>query len=159
MIKTFVAALFLINGLSARAFFNEPRFDTVHVTIPAPVTTLVVNDDITVILTNESGKEITVAVAEEQSIPVQVELESGTLRLSRKKYSTSSPLVVYVPSANLRSVHMNGTGLLSGEGVISLKKLYVHINNECRVSLRTIGKISIISWGDIDFRNGRRSTK
>jgi Putative auto-transporter adhesin, head GIN domain len=139
--------------------FNELRFDTVHVTIPAPVTTLVVNDDITVILTNESRKEITVAVAEEQSVPVQVELESGTLRLSRKKYSTSSPLVVYVPSANLRSVHMNGTGLLSGDGVIGLKKLYVHINNECTINLKTIGKINIISWDDFEFRNGQRNTK
>lgn len=159
MIKTILAVLLLSFAQSVNATAPEWETDTLKVSIPAPITSLVVNDDVTVVLTNDETRAVTVLATREEQIPVKMELNAGTLTISRKKYSLAEKAVVYVPASFLRSVNMNGTGHLLSYNVIKLSKLTVHLSGECRISLRTNGKVNIIGWDGYEFKDGKPDTK
>lgn len=154
MIKLILAALFLSAGGFTSSASVQPEPVPVRITIPGAITSLVINEGITVVLTNEQSKEIIVEGGQADQNPLKLELSSGKLTISRNAAVKAGKLVVYVPAGNLRTVSINGVAELTSNAVLPLKKLDISMESECSIRIRTTGKVNIITWNDIEYRTG-----
>jgi hypothetical protein len=156
MIKLILAALLLSANQPVPA---EGNGESLKITIPVPVTSLVINEGITVVLTNETSREITVEGNHAEQNPLKLELTDGKLTLTRRTTIQGEKLLVYIPATNLRSVSINGVSTLQSNVVLPLKKLNIVLAAECDIRIKTTGKVNIISWDDIEYRSGERPGK
>lgn len=152
MNKLILAALLLIASHVSSAAHRET--DPIRITIPGAITSLVINDGITVVLTNDVSKELTVESNSGEYNPLKLELSAGKLTLSRKVSAQAGNVVVYVPANGLRTVIINGVAELTSNAVLANEKLDISIDGESKIRLRTTGKVNIITWNDIEYRTG-----
>jgi len=117
-------------------------------------TGLVVDDNITVVLTNETGSEITVSGDQLQVKKLRAAVKKGTLYVWQPGDDKGEKLTVYVPARMLRNIIVNGESQISTATTLDNTRLEVIVNGACKLALRSRGTIDVTGSSDYEFKKG-----
>jgi hypothetical protein len=112
---------------------------------PVPVTTLVINADVTVILVN-NGDMNTQASGEKSFIDQLLIKQSGDTLIigSTKQRDYKERGVVYVPAQKITSIRINSAAHVKSMYALNTPKIDVVVNGPCLVRVVTTGVLNLI---------------
>jgi len=151
--KLVLAALLLVIASTVAVAQDRktmPSPTTVH--FSEAFTSLVVEDDLTVVLTVGASPDITI---EGDARSVMTKEVDGSLSLSVLGVHAAGQTIVYVPASLLSRVYMNGTGTLRSATTLQNRKLKIILSDEAKVRVKSTGNVSVETWNEIDFVKGR----
>jgi len=96
-------------------------------------TGLVVDDNITVVLTNETGTEITVSGDQLQVKKLRAAVKKGFLYIWQPGGDKGEKLTVYVPARLLRHIIVNGESQISTATTLDNTRLEVMLKGSCKL--------------------------
>lgn len=147
----FLCLLLSTIGLSAFAQKMAPQ-DTKKIQLTETVTTLYVEDDITVVLTDSKADHLSV---EGDAKAVLATITDGQLVLSARKTYGATGVTVYVPAGSLSKVFLNGTGSLSSSEILSNQRIKIFLASEAKINVKSKGSVSVETQDDIQFVRGK----
>lgn len=112
---------------------------------------IVINDDIAVVLTESNDTEITISGEDKYVSRVDYTVSNGKLTISSKKGFLKNRVVVYVPVKNLRSIEVNGESKVSNKGWLLSPELKVIVNGLAKIELYNKGEVVFESDAAIDI--------
>jgi uncharacterized protein YabE (DUF348 family) len=112
-------------------------------------TTVSIEDDMEIILTDGNSDKIAV------DGDVKAVVSEGHLYVSARNPRLASGMKVFIPSAFLARVFMNGNGSLSSASVLRNQKVKVLLASEAKINLRSLGNVTVETMDDIQFVKGR----
>ena len=113
-------------------------------------TSLEVEDNIAVVLTNETGNEISLAGDKEYVKRVRATVKRGRLYLWLAGSEKGER--VTVPAALLRQVVINGDSYVSTASTLNNAGMLVVVNGACKLFIKSRGKIDISGTSEYEFR-------
>ncbi len=116
-------------------------------------TYLEVSDHISVVLTNETGKDISVDGDRSKFGKVKALVKKGKLSIWLQGSNMGDKLTVYVPARLLKQLVINGDSKVVTEEVLDNRKLDVVVNGACQLSLRSKGKINVTGTNEFEFQH------
>lgn len=116
-------------------------------------TYLEVSDHISVVLTNETGKDISVDGDRSKFGKVKALVKKGKLSIWLQGSNMGDKLTVYVPARLLKQLVINGDSKVVTEEVLDNRKLDVVVNGACQISLRSKGKINVTGTNEFEFQH------
>ncbi len=116
-------------------------------------TYLEVSDHISVVLTNETGMEISVDGDRSKLGKVKAFVKKGKLSIWLEGSNKGEGLTVYVPARLLRQVVINGDSKVVTEEILDNGKLDIVVNGACQLSLRSKGKINVSGTNEFEFQH------
>lgn len=116
-------------------------------------TYLEVSDHISVVLTNETGKDISVDGDRSKFGKVKALVKKGKLSIWLQGSNRGDKLTVYVPARLLKQLVINGDSKVVTEEVLDNRKLDVVVNGACQLSLRSKGKINVTGTNEFEFQH------
>jgi Putative auto-transporter adhesin, head GIN domain len=117
----------------------------------APFYSIVVNNDIDVVLTEATDILIEIKGEEEGVKKVSHYIKKGVLYINSKQGSLKGRATVYVSVNGLQSIEVNGKSTISSKGVLNSSKLKVFVNGEARFDLKNYGQLLIEADEEIDL--------
>lgn len=146
-----VAALSTIgfSAVAQKAKYAEPVTRSIH--LKESFSSLVINNDISVVLTESSSEEIVIKGDESRIKKCKVQVDDGKLFLSYLQTNEKPDVQVYVPARFLNKVIINGKSELTSSSILSNAAIRVIIAGESKVHLRSIGKVTVEGTDDFDF--------
>lgn len=145
---------FLAVAISIAAFAQgteEKRTTNKKVVISQPITSLVINDDVPVILINETSNEIFVEGKPKLVDGISIENRGGELVISSSHFISKKQVAVYVDARYLKNITINGSSLVGSFETLSNSQLDVLINGSCNLMIKSAGKINIKVTEDYSF--------
>jgi hypothetical protein len=150
MKKTFLAATLVLVWVSHTAFKPHKDFDQLT------ITSLVVNADVSIVLTNETTRPVNLVGDSIFMQQVLVSQNAGSLRInSTKKKDFRRRGILYIPAANLREIVINNCSKISSVTILPIPSLKLTVNGECEVDIMVTGNVEL-SGNDsyeIDYRS------
>ena len=128
---------------------SEPFSKTVK--LKEECTSLVIEDNLSVILTESASNNITIVGDIRDVKKTGVSITDGRLVLSYALRDLPSEVKVYVPAALLGKVFINGKGTLSSSTVLKNKTLKIFLAEEGKVNNRSLGNVIVEPMNDICF--------
>jgi len=116
-------------------------------------TYLEVSDHISIVLTNETGKDISVDGDRSKFGKVKALVKKGKLSIWLQGSNRGDKLTVYVPARLLKQLVINGDSKVVTEEVLDNRKLDVVVNGACQLSLRSKGKINVTGTNEFEFQH------
>lgn len=114
---------------------------------------LEVNDHISVILTNEAGKDISVEGDRSKFAKVKAVVKKGKLSIWLQGSNRGEKLTVYVPARLLKQLVINGDSKVITREALDNRKLDVVVNGACQLSLRSKGIINVSGTNEFEFQH------
>jgi len=145
----FIMTALLLCSLAFSAFAQKSKpSDPVSklIRLNEGYSSMVIEDDISVVLTESNSNEIIIKGEEKSVEKVKVEVDDGRLILSYVSAGVPAAVKVYVPAALLSRVNINGKS-----DVTSASKLRVIVAGEGKVHLRSSGKVLVEGTDEFDF--------
>jgi hypothetical protein len=115
-------------------------------------TSLEVEDNIAVVLTNETGNEISLAGDKEYVKRVRAAVKRGRLYIWLTGSEKGERVTVYVPAALLRQVVINGDSYVSTASTLNNAGMLVVVNGACKLFIKSRGRIDISGTSEYEFR-------
>lgn len=112
-------------------------------------TAVTVDDDLEIILTDGASDKITA------DGDVRAMVSDGHLYVSARNPRLAARTKVFIPSAFLSKVNMNGNGSLGSAVVLQNKKVRILLASEAKINVRSFGNVSVETVDDIQFVKGR----
>lgn len=110
-----------------------------------------VSDHISVVLTNETGKEISVEGDRSKAGKVKAAVKKGKLSIWLEGTNKGEGLTIYVPARLLKQVVINGDSKVVTREVLDNGRLDVVVNGACELLLRSKGKINVTGTNEFEF--------
>jgi hypothetical protein len=147
-ILTAVAAILLSVG----AFAQDKVKATIikKVKIEQPVTSLVINDGIRVVLMDDLGNELMIEGLPASVKNLAISSSKGETIISKGAGKAKSS-AVYIPANFLKKIIINGPSIVSSYQPISLAMLDITVGGECDLKIQTTGKVNITAVDDYKF--------
>jgi hypothetical protein len=117
----------------------------------APFHSIVVNNDIDVVLTEATDNTIEIKGEEADVKKVNHYVKKGVLYIGSKVGSLKNKAVVYVSVNDLQSIEVNGKSTVTSKGFLSSSKLKVFVNGEAKFDLKNQGQMLFESDEEIDL--------
>ena len=153
--KKILAMLLFAAGITGTTYAQdtkENQFVNKKVVLEQEVYNLVVNDDISVVFTDEFRKEITIEGRDSEVKKVTLTEQNGILEISAPaSFLTKKKVVVYVPARGLRSVTINGASVVHSYDKIQNPHINVFVNGSCQIRIKTYGKIKVINSDEYSY--------
>ncbi|WP_407520193.1 DUF2807 domain-containing protein [Lacibacter sp. MH-610] len=111
---------------------------------------IVINNDIDVVLTECPDAEIYVAGDKKDIAAVSYFVKKGILYIQSKSGSLKGKVTVHVPVSHLQLVEINGNSTVTSNGTLSSRLLKVVVNGEAKFDIRSFGKILVEADESID---------
>lgn len=111
---------------------------------------IVINNDIDVVLTECSDAEIYVAGDRKDIATVSYFVKKGILYIQSKGSSLKGKVTVHVPVSHLQLVEINGNSTLTSNGTLNSRLLKVVVNGEAKFDIKSFGKILVEADESID---------
>jgi hypothetical protein len=138
MKKAILSMTLLIFGISFSALAAEKTPGTTS------ITTIIINADVTVVLTNNDNQAVNMIGDEMFMKFVTFRQEGDKLVVAaQKNRDYKSRGIIYVPSSALQSISINSDATVRSSYVLNLPELRVAINGACRIHLYTTGKVKL----------------
>ena len=147
-----IAISLLVSSLSFSAFAQKSNVSEKSpklINFKEVFTTVSVDDDMEVILTEGASDKIVV------DGDVKASVSDGHLYVAARNPRLASGTKVFIPSAFLSKVYMNGNGSLSSAAVLRNQKVKILLASEARINVRSLGNVTIETLDDIQFVKGR----
>lgn len=112
-------------------------------------TTVSIDDDLEVVLTNGSSDKIVVEG------DVKATIADGHLYIAARNPRLASGMKVFVPADYLSKVYMNGNGSLGSSTVLQNHRVKILLTAEAKINVKSTGNITIETVDDIQFVKGR----
>ena len=141
----------LLGSFGLSAFAQKATHEPKHIQLQEIITSVSVNDDIDIVLTDSKANELLV---DGNPKAVSVFVNDGHLQLA-KTQQTAGVVKIYVPAAYVSKVFMNGTGELSSSAVLSGSRLKIVLAGESKIALRSTGNVTVEAVDDIQFVKSR----
>ena len=153
--KKFLAMLLFAAGITGTTFAQDVKdeeFVNKKVVFEQAVYNLVVNDDVSIVFTDEAGMEITIEGRASDVKKVTLAEQNGTLEISASaSFLQKRKAVVYVPARGLRSVTVNGASVIYSYDKIQNPHMNVFVNGDCQLRIKTYGKVKVINSDEYSF--------
>jgi len=153
--KKFLATLFVAVGITGVTYAQDTKneeFVNRKVVLEQEIYNLVVNDDVNVIFTDDSGKEITIEGRAAEVKKITLTEQNGVLEISAPTtFLQKKKAIVYVPARGLKSVTVNGSSMIYSYDKIQNPHLNVFLNGSCQLQIKTYGKIKVINSDEYSF--------
>jgi len=151
----FLAMLLFAAGITGTTYAQdtkEEQFINKKVVLEQEVYNLIVNDDVSIVFTDEAGKEITIEGRDSEVKKVTLTEQNGTLEISAPtSFLAKKKAVVYVPARSLRSLTVNGASVIYSYDKIQNPHINVFVNGSCQVRIKTYGQIKVINSDEYSF--------
>lgn len=145
-----IATIFiLITGIA----YGRDLPPVMRIKLEQQFTYLEVSDHISVVLTNETGKDISVDGDRSKFGKVKALVKKGKLSIWLQGSNRGDKLTVYVPARLLKQLVINGDSKVVTEEVLDNRKLDVVVNGACQLSLRSKGKINVTGTNEFEFQH------
>ena len=147
-----IAITLLVNSLSFSAFAQKSGVaekSTKVIQFQEVFTTVSIDDDLEVVLTNGTSDKIAV------NGDVKATIADGHLYISARNPRLAPGMKVFIPADFLSKVYMNGNGSLSSASVLQNQKVKILLASEARINVRSVGNVTIETVDDIHFVKGR----
>jgi hypothetical protein len=117
-------------------------------------TSLQIDDDINVVLTNTNNNEIVVegSLADIKSVVAAV--ADGRLAVWMSGAKRGNQVTVYIPAAMLDFIAINGDSELRTNTVLNNPRLEVEVNGLCKIHIRSFGKVHVSNLSEYEFKKG-----
>ncbi len=123
---------------------------------PARITTLIINADVTVVLTN--NKQLIPEMMGNLTLTGLVSLvqTADTLLISSaREKNLKSAGIIYIPADQLRNIRINSEAHVSTLYSLRIPKLDVVINGTCFVNISNIGELNFFDTESYSFEQTR----
>jgi hypothetical protein len=150
-----VTVMMLAIGTSAQ---NKKESIIKKIKASKEITSLIINDDVQVVLMNANTSEI---IIEGQSAAVEKVVlteKNGELTIGSAAFFTR-PVVVCVPANFISRVEINGDSKMISYQMLPIAKLDVIINGYCNLFIKITGKVNIVALQDYSFTSNARPVK
>ena len=150
----FIMTALLLCSLAFSAFAQKSKpSDPVSklIRLNEGYSSMVIEDDISVVLTESNSNEIIIKGEEKSVEKVKVEVDDGRLILSYVSAGVPAAVKVYVPAALLSRVNINGKSEVTSASTLNNPKLRVIVAGEGKVHLRSSGKVLVEGTDEFDF--------
>jgi hypothetical protein len=114
--------------------------------------TIVVNDDVDVILVESDRSAVDIKGAGVGAEAVKFHVRNGKLYIGSKSGSLKDKVTVYVNVSRLASLEVNGSSRISNQGVLNSTILRVRVNGEALIDLKNYGEILFYSDDSIRLK-------
>lgn len=131
----------------------QPVSTTVH--LSEAVRTLLVENDVTVVLTDEKSDDVIVEGDARDVKALRVQMDEGRLSLSSSSATNLAGVKVYVPATRLAKINLQGKSILRATTTLQNPTLKVILDGEGIVNLSSTGKLVIEGTADFDFVQSR----
>ena len=152
MKKVFIFLLALTAAIGSFARTNSGTEDaSKKITAAQPITSLVINGDISVVLLNGTSKEITIegsAAAVKNFVVTQT---NGAVTISDFSGQKRTVAIVYVPARLINKISLNGAAAVSSYESLYNKNIDVVINGDCKLWLKTYGSVTVDAINEFDY--------
>lgn len=111
---------------------------------------IIINNDIDVVLSESAFTEIYVAGSKKDVQNVNYFVRKGILHIQSKSGSLKGKVTVHVPVSQLQLVEINGKSTVTSNGTLSSSLLKVIVNGEARFDIKSFGRILVEADEDID---------
>lgn len=154
--RFFTIALALITSLgTALATGKESKEPASYkIQLEKRFTSLQIDNDINVVLTNSTSNEIVVEGNMPDIKSVAATVADGRLSLWMTGAKRGNTVTVYVPASMLDFISVNGESQLSTNTVLSNPKLEVEVNGLCKIHIRSVGKVYVSNLSEYEFKKG-----
>ena len=115
-------------------------------------TSLAVQDHVNIVLTNSSESEITIEGEKRDIKDLRASVSHGCLTVWMANSVDGKKITVYVPAAFLDLIYVNGDSNVKSASALNNRQLTVEINGECRIDIRSQGKIELRDGFDYEFK-------
>lgn len=154
MKKLFLAAIVAVISISSFAKVAKETSSR-SVKLDAPITSLVINDGVDVVLTDATGSDIIFEGEVSEIEKASFGFSAGQLSISSESEAESKRLVVYVPGHLLKTMEINGASKVTSQETISTPNLKVTINGACSIAMKTYGKVEVVGSEEYGFIYGK----
>jgi hypothetical protein len=147
-----IAISLLVSSLSFSAFAQKgqgPEKSPKVIQFQEAFTTVSVEDDMEIILTDGHSDKIAI------DGDVRAVVSDGHLYVSARNPRQAHAMKVFIPSAFLSKVFLNGNGSLSSASVLRNQKVKIFLASEAKINLRSLGNVTVETLDDISFVKGR----
>lgn len=148
-IITFVA-LVLGCGTFAQAD-AEKRTENKTIQLSAPVTSIVLNNGVNLVLIDDLTNDIFIEGRAGFVQTVDISFKDGELIISGTEEHEEKPVAVFVSARFLREILVNGNSIVGSYQTLQNKGLNVTVNGDCKLMLRTLGKVNVTATNDCTF--------
>ena len=151
--KFFFTAL-LLGSLAFSAFAQKSQpSDPVSklIRLNEGYNSLVIEDDISVVLSESNSNEIIIKGEEKSVEKVKVKVDDGKLVLWYVPGAVPTAVKVFVPAAALSRININGKSDVTSASTLNNPKLRVIVAGEGKVHLRSNGKVLVEGTDEFDF--------
>jgi Putative auto-transporter adhesin, head GIN domain len=125
---------------------------------PATFNTIIVNDDVDVMLIEDSSSVISVEGLTKFVDAIQLQVINGNLVISSTKQNINGRAFVFVPVHQLKSIVIKGISEVHSIGILQSPNLQVYIENICLVSIRNNGLVKVGNNENFELEYIKNST-
>jgi Putative auto-transporter adhesin, head GIN domain len=145
---TAATALVLTFGAAAQDSSNAAIIKKVKT--ESPITSLVINNGIRVVLMDDPGQEMMLEGMPASVENILISSSKGEMTISTGT-GNAKPAVVYVPASFLKKIDINGPSAVNSYQALTIARLYVTVAGECDLKIQTTGKINVTAAEDYKF--------
>ena len=153
--KKFLTMLLVAAGITSVTYAQDTKdeeFVNKKIVLEQEVYNLVVNDDVNVIFTDDSGKEMVIEGRSSEVKKIVLTEQNGVLEISAPTtFLQKKKAIVYIPARGLRSVTVNGASVIYSYDKIQNPHINVFVNGSCQIRIKTYGKIKVINSDEYSY--------
>jgi hypothetical protein len=149
LIITFTA-LVLSYTTFAQAY-AEKRTDNRTIKFAAPVTSIVLNNGVNLVLIDDITNDVFIEGRTGFVQSVDVSFKDGELSISGTEEHKEKPVAVFVCARFLKSILVNGNSIVGSYQTLKNNGLNITINGDCKVMIRSLGKVNVTATNDYTF--------
>lgn len=144
-----ITGLFTVTTVLANSNTEPPP---IRINLEKHFSLLEINDHISVVLTNGTGKEISVGGETSKTAKIRASVKKGRLSLWLAGSDKGERIIVYVPARFLKQVVINGDSKVRTAALLDNEELDVVVNGACQLELRSKGRINVSGTNEYEFR-------
>jgi len=137
------------SAFAQKSSVSDPVSKTVK--LDETFTSLLITNDLSVILTESASNEIVIEGDARDIKKVEVSIVDNRLVLASSRPQVRLDVKVYVPAAFLNKVYIDGKANLSSSSTLRNKNLRIFLSEEAIINVKSFGKVTVETSSEIDF--------
>ena len=144
MKKTIILSLVILLTTIFNYSFGKTTSDSLTTDKNSPITTLIINANVTVVLVDNVKANLEVTGRNSLRDIVTIKEIGDTLVIGAiKNRDVKEAGVIYVPASQLKNIRINGEAYVTSFYTLQIPNLDVVMNNVCAVYIATTGKLNL----------------
>ena len=140
MKKTILSTLVLVAMVLCTSFASAKSNGN-----PAPITSLVVNANVTIVLVTNPGQELQLDGDPLFMSGIKINQTEGKLVVDgNRNRNFKGHGIIYVPAKDLQQIKVNNAAFIRSSSALKTPLLKILVNSNCKFHISTLGKIDFV---------------